>query len=324
MVNGIAIWTGYVFDAEGRRVAKGTLTPPSGQNPSCNPATNGLSASLNEIDYILDQEGHQVTEMASDPNGANGSMYWTHTNVWADGQLIATYSAIDDATCQSNGLNCQPNCQQIGQTCKDGALHFYLNDWLGTRRVQTDYAGVVEQTCSSLPFGDGLNCTQSTQFPTEHHFTGKERDAESGNDYFGARYYASTMGRFLSPDYNETGDDLEPVPYADWDDPQSLNLYSYGRNNPSTRRDYDGHFQCNCPIDPDWWARRYNEQIAAEEWAQRTLFEMQLNLLLAGQAAYAVGRNSPLFRSSNQPPAASTPSEQSTPADPNQNKPPDT
>jgi RHS repeat-associated protein len=29
------------------------------------------------------------------------------------------------------------------------------------------------------------------------HFTGKERDAESGNDYFGARYYASTMGRWL-------------------------------------------------------------------------------------------------------------------------------
>ena len=30
--------------------------------------------------------------------------------------------------------------------------------------------------------------------------TGKERDTESGNDYFGARYYASTMGRWLSPD----------------------------------------------------------------------------------------------------------------------------
>jgi RHS repeat-associated protein len=33
-----------------------------------------------------------------------------------------------------------------------------------------------------------------------HHFTGKERDTESGNDYFGARYYASSMGRFMSPD----------------------------------------------------------------------------------------------------------------------------
>jgi RHS repeat-associated protein len=32
------------------------------------------------------------------------------------------------------------------------------------------------------------------------HFTGKERDAESGLDYFGARYYSSSMGRFSSPD----------------------------------------------------------------------------------------------------------------------------
>jgi RHS repeat-associated protein len=33
-----------------------------------------------------------------------------------------------------------------------------------------------------------------------YRFTGKERDTESGNDYFGARYYASSMGRFMSPD----------------------------------------------------------------------------------------------------------------------------
>jgi len=59
--------------------------------------------------------------------------------------------------------------------------------------VQTDYAGVVERTCMSLPCGNGETCLPT---PTEHLFTGKERDQESGNDYFGARYYASTMGRF--------------------------------------------------------------------------------------------------------------------------------
>jgi hypothetical protein len=32
------------------------------------------------------------------------------------------------------------------------------------------------------------------------NITGKERDTESGNDYFGARHYLSSMGRFLSPD----------------------------------------------------------------------------------------------------------------------------
>jgi RHS repeat-associated protein len=53
-------------------------------------------------------------------------------------------------------------------------------------------------------------------------FTGKERDSESGNDYFGARYYGSTMGRFLSPDYSDGPD---PVPFGDLGNPQSFNLY---------------------------------------------------------------------------------------------------
>jgi len=68
--------------------------------------------------------------------------------------------------------------------------------------------------------------------------TGKERDAESGNDYFGARYYASSMGRFMSPDWSAKE---EPVPYAKLDDPQTLNLYAYVRNNPLTNVDKDGH-----------------------------------------------------------------------------------
>jgi RHS repeat-associated protein len=70
------------------------------------------------------------------------------------------------------------------------------------------------------------------------HTTGKERDAESGNDYFGARYYASSMGRFLSPDWSAKE---EPVPYAKLDNPQSLNLYSYVLNNPLSAVDPDGH-----------------------------------------------------------------------------------
>jgi RHS repeat-associated protein len=68
--------------------------------------------------------------------------------------------------------------------------------------------------------------------------TGKERDTESGNDYFDARYYSSAMGRFMSPDWSAKE---EPVPYAKLDDPQTLNLYSYVQNNPLIRIDEDGH-----------------------------------------------------------------------------------
>jgi len=62
-------------------------------------------------------------------------------------------------------------------------------------------------------------------------YTGKERDAESGNDYFGARYYASSMGRWLSPD---DGSDFDP------ESPQNWNLYSYVRNNPLNSVDENG------------------------------------------------------------------------------------
>jgi RHS repeat-associated protein len=66
----------------------------------------------------------------------------------------------------------------------------------------------------------------------------KERDTESGNDYFLARYYNSNTGRFLSPDWSVK---IQPVPYANLYDPQSLNLYSYVLNNPLNRVDADGH-----------------------------------------------------------------------------------
>ena len=57
-------------------------------------------------------------------------------------------------------------------------------------------------------------------------------------DYFGARYYGNWLGRFLSADWAAKP---EAVPYSDLHDPQSLNLYSYVRNIPTTRVDADGH-----------------------------------------------------------------------------------
>lgn len=84
-------------------------------------------------------------------------------------------------------------------------------------------------------------------------FTSKERDAETGLDYFGARYMSSAQGRFTSPD-EFTGGAVDPVtgqqvsqpgplPYADITNPQSLNKYAYVLNNPLRYTDPDGH----CP-----------------------------------------------------------------------------
>jgi RHS repeat-associated protein len=58
-----------------------------------------------------------------------------------------------------------------------------------------------------------------------YKFTGKERDSESGLDDFGARHYASSMGRFMQPD---------PMFFqaSMVTDPQRFNLYAYVRNSP--------------------------------------------------------------------------------------------
>jgi len=71
-----------------------------------------------------------------------------------------------------------------------------------------------------------------TNAPNIYKFTGKERDTESGLDNFGARFDASSFGRFISPD--ETLVDQQTA------DPQSWNLYAYARNNPTDYTDEDG------------------------------------------------------------------------------------
>ena len=85
--------------------------------------------------------------------------------------------------------------------------------------------------------------------------TGKERDQESGLDYFGARYYGNALGRFTSPD---------PLPWIHWqrgnrDDqqrfaayianPQNLNMYAYVNNNPLNKTDPTGMNACGTSDD---------------------------------------------------------------------------
>jgi len=87
------------------------------------------------------------------------------------------------------------------------------------------------------------------------HFTQKERDNETGLDYFLTRYYSSTQGRFTSTDEFKggphevyvlgSGDSAnQAIPYALITNPQSLNKYQYAYNNPGRYVDDDGH----CPI----------------------------------------------------------------------------
>jgi RHS repeat-associated protein len=96
------------------------------------------------------------------------------------------------------------------------------------------------------------------------HSTGKERDAESGNDYMFARYYNSATGRFLSPDWSAK---IMPVPYAKLDDPQSLNLYAYLMNNPLAGVDADGHCGADTPQCKSLGANNPATQVSTQQRA---------------------------------------------------------
>jgi len=197
----MATWTGYAYDGLGNRVAKGT-------------ALNSLNCDNNftpSSTYVVGQNGELLDSL-----DASGAVY---SNVFANGHLLATYQF------------------PISQS-QAAEWTYALNDWLGTKRFVADSNGEMLETCTGLPFGDGLNCQGPGADPSPLHFTGKERDAESGNDYFVARYYESNMGRFLTPDWSAK---LAAVPYAKLGNPQTLNLYSYVGNNPLSAVDPDGH-----------------------------------------------------------------------------------
>ena len=121
---------------------------------------------------------------------------------------------------------------------------YYAGDHLGTARIITSGNGYPVWQGTFAPFGQEWNPQISTN---NYKFTGKERDSESGDDYFGARYYASSMGRYLSPDWSK---DPQGVPYADFTNPQTLNLYSYVKNNPLSAFDDDGHATIEVKYNP--------------------------------------------------------------------------
>jgi RHS repeat-associated protein len=104
---------------------------------------------------------------------------------------------------------------------------YYHTDVVGSVRMVTTPTGTVWH--DYLPFGEEWVPPAQTD---KRLYAGKERDGESGFDYFGARYYASTSGRFTTVDPGHVNGDLS--------DPQSWNAYAYARNNPFRYADPDG------------------------------------------------------------------------------------
>ena len=122
-------------------------------------------------------------------------------------------------------------------------IQWLVADQLGTPRMTFDKTGSLANTKRHdyLPFGEELAAYTGARTPTQGYvadsvrqkFTSKERDIETALDYFGARYYASRMGRLTSTD---------PIYFQAMMaiDPQRFNLYAYARNNPLKYEDPTG------------------------------------------------------------------------------------
>jgi RHS repeat-associated protein len=173
--------------------------------------------------YTYDGDGNRVRKS----NSSTGTLYWYMTpgivgESDLSGNLTDEYVFFDG--------------ERVARKSTNGVF-YYFSDHLKTASVVTDSLGNIKSESDFYPWGGELQFVNNDS--NHYKFTGKERDSETGLDYFGARYYSNGLGRFITPDWAAKA---TAVPYAEFSDPQSLNLYSYVRNVPTTRLDPDGHF----------------------------------------------------------------------------------
>ena len=179
-----------------------------------NRMTSATPTGLPTTTYTYDGEGRRVSSVTA---GGQTTIFV----YGADGQLLAEYGNTSSAR-----------------------TRYLTVDALGSTRLVTDAAGTVASRHDYAPFGEELPTVSNSSVRTAANnfigqepgvrqaFTGKERDAETALDYFGAKYFSGAQGRFTSPD--------QPFIDQDASNPQSWNLYNYGRNNPLRYRDPTG------------------------------------------------------------------------------------
>ncbi len=172
-----------------------------------------------------------------------------------EGELVAEYAvsgAFNGGNPPAAGTPTKEYGYRNGQLLVtvpcDGVIKWLVADHLGTPRMEADGSGSLGsmKRHDYLPYGEevfagtGLRTT-TLSYPTaagqdcvRQQFGTKERDNETGLDYFGARYFSPAEGRFTSVD-------RVMISSSRLIDPQQLNRYSYVRNNPLKYVDPDGN-----------------------------------------------------------------------------------
>jgi RHS repeat-associated protein len=171
------------------------------------------------VTYTYDGDGKRVQK-------SNGKLYWY--GMGSD--------PLDETDLGGNTNNSSFNeytffdGKRIARRDSTNAVNYYFADHLGTARIVANSSGTPVDDSDFYPFGGERPILSSSG--NSYKFTAKERDSESGLDNFGARYDASSLGRFMSPDPANVG--------ATYLSPQTWNAYSYVANNPLNAVDPTG------------------------------------------------------------------------------------
>ncbi len=214
----------YQFDAEGRIKCMDAGANCASPAASYVYSVEGrrVKRTVGATTWYAHDGGSTLSEF-SNPSQTVGT--WQKDYIYLNGALLATESATD-------------------------GTRFHFSDHLGTPRVITDATGAVLSRHDYYPYGMELTPWSDGE---SHKFTGKERDSESGLDFFGARYFSSQFGRFNSIDpfnpileLRPESEDEEDIEEARNDfneyieNPQNWNRYTYALNGPLKYVDVDG------------------------------------------------------------------------------------
>ncbi|MFA5038840.1 MAG: RHS repeat-associated core domain-containing protein [Candidatus Omnitrophota bacterium] len=150
----------------------------------------------------------------------------------------------------------------VNTTNSKHSINYYHSDHLGSSSIITDENGNQAAHYEYTPYGS-IAVSEVLLFSASNYlFNGKELD-QTGLYFYGARYYDPDIARFVTPDT------IVQAPH----DSQSLNRYSYCRNNPVNYIDPTGHF---------WW-------FAALIFAAKAAAVVSIGTAIAGGIAYAAG-----------------------------------
>jgi RHS repeat-associated protein len=194
-------------------------------------STNTIIGSLGSLTTTWAQKSGAVTAI-SGATSMRIQLYNYLNNGWTAFDDVSVTGGEVGVTKYYYAGSTRVAMQRSGFATNNGVLYLF-GDHLGSAsRVAnpdgTPYTGGEQRY---KPWGEQRYPTDASTLPTTFQFTGQRIESGLSLYYYGARWYDSALGRFISPD------SLIPDPYnsLDWD------RYQYVRSNPIRWNDPSGH-----------------------------------------------------------------------------------